>query len=71
MGFFFCLIEAKEVTDMHRYVARLIDCGFSRDTAVFICRGYVRRNDWHGLELYIEAIEAEQLYSFEKEEMAK
>lgn len=56
---------------MHRYIARLIDCGFSRDTAVFICRGYARRGDFHGLELFIEEIEAEQQYDFEKEEMAK
>lgn len=56
---------------MRRFVARLIDCGFSRETALFICRGYARRNDIRGLELYIEEIEAEQQYSMEREEMAK
>ena len=56
---------------MNRFVARLIDCGFSRDTAVFICRDYIRKADFRGLELYIDAIEAEQQYSLEREEMAK
>ena len=56
---------------MNRYIARLIDCGFTRDTAIFICRGYIRRGDFVGLELFIDEIEAEQRYDFDKEEMAR
>lgn len=44
---------------MQDYVARLIDCGMPRLTAVFICRHYLRLGQKLELEKYIEAVEAE------------
>lgn len=42
---------------MDRLVARLIDCGMTRDVALCICRQYRGRK--RDLELYVESVEAE------------
>lgn len=44
---------------MQDFVARLIDCGVPRLTAVFICRHYMRLGKKAELEKYVEAVEAE------------
>lgn len=41
---------------MNRLVARLIDCGMTRDVALFMCRKYRGRE--HDFELYVESVEA-------------
>ena len=40
---------------MNKLVARLIDCGMTRDVAVFMCRKY--RGRQHDFELYVESVE--------------
>ena len=44
---------------MQEYVARLIDCGIPRVTAVAICQHFKRENKMIDLALYVEAVEAE------------
>lgn len=44
---------------MREYVARLIDCGFSRSMAVWLCKHYYRREGMRGLERYVMAVEEE------------
>ena len=44
---------------MRDLIARLIDCGFCRETAVCIAMTYKRRNDLYGLERYVESVEDE------------
>ena len=43
---------------MNTYVARLIDCGVPRLTAVYLCMHYMRRG-LRELERYVESVEAE------------
>lgn len=44
---------------MQDYVARLIDCGVPRLTAVFLCRYFTKQGKVKELEKYVEAVEAE------------
>lgn len=44
---------------MQDYVARLIDCGVPRLTAVYLCRYYKQHGKLKELEKYVEAVEAE------------
>lgn len=44
---------------MNEFVARLIDCGIPRLTAVCICNHFKRENKMLDLALYVEAVEAE------------
>ena len=51
---------------MQDYIARLIDCGVPRLTAVFLCRYYKKRGKIKELERYVEAVEKEcRLFSDE------
>ena len=56
---------------MREYVKRLIDCGFSREMALAVCRNYTKQNKWRDLERYIEDVEREDEYDFEEEERAR
>ena len=44
---------------MQEYVARLIRCGFTRDTALTICRYFRREKTLHELAQYVDEVEAE------------
>lgn len=44
---------------MQEYVARLIRCGFTRDTAVTICRYFRREKTLHDLAQYVDEVERE------------
>lgn len=44
---------------MQKFIARLIDCGFPRLTAVYICRHFRRLNRMRELAEYVSAVEAE------------
>lgn len=44
---------------MREYVARLIRCGVTRETAVIICRYYKRRGMMRELAKYVEDVERE------------
>lgn len=44
---------------MQKFIARLIDCGFPRLTAVYICRHFRRLNRMKELAEYVSAVEAE------------
>lgn len=44
---------------MQKFIARLIDCGFPRLTAVYICRYLRRLNRMKELAEYVTAVEAE------------
>lgn len=44
---------------MQKFIARLIDCGFPRLTAVYICRHFRRLNRMQELAEYVSAVEAE------------
>ena len=46
---------------MQQFVARLIDCGFPRDTAVCICNSYRRQGKLDELALYVDAVEEENV----------
>ena len=50
-------IRAKGGILMNRLIARLIDCGMTRDVAVCMMRQY--RGRPHEFELYVESVEAE------------
>lgn len=40
---------------MNKLIARLIDCGMTRDIALCMYRRY--KGDPHGFELYVESVE--------------
>ena len=40
---------------MQKLIARLIDCGMTREVAVFLARKY--RGRQHDFELYVESVE--------------
>ena len=40
---------------MNQLIARLIDCGMTRDVALFVARKY--RGRPHDFELYVESVE--------------
>ena len=44
---------------MNKLVARLIDCGIPRVTAVCICQHFKRENKLDDMALYVDAVEAE------------
>ena len=44
---------------MQEYVARLIRCGFTRDTALTICRYFRREKTLHDLAQYVDEVEKE------------
>ena len=44
---------------MQKFIARLIDCGFPRLTAVTICRHFRRLGRMKELAEYVSAVEAE------------
>lgn len=44
---------------MQDFVARLIDCGIPRVTAVCICNHFRRENKLDDLALYVDAVEEE------------
>ena len=44
---------------MQKYIARLIDCGFPRLTAVYICRHFRRLGRMKELADYVSAVEEE------------
>ena len=44
---------------MKVFVARMIDCGLTRDTALAICRYYLRNKKLADLCEYVTALEAE------------
>ena len=48
---------------MHSLIARLIDCGMTRDVAVFMSRKYKGRP--HDFELYVESVERSQCEQME------
>lgn len=52
---------------MRECIARLIKCGMPRDIAVCICKLYAIKDDWHGMQKYVEAIEEETKYREEEE----
>lgn len=52
---------------MREYVARLIRSGMPRDIALCICRNYVKRKDWEGLEEYVYSVEMEAIEREEDE----
>lgn len=51
---------------MNEYVARLIDCGIPRVTAVCICQHFKRENKLDDLALYVDAVEAECIECMER-----
>lgn len=50
---------------MQKYIARLIDCGFSRQTAVCICRYFRRLGRMRELAEYVHDVEEETNGSLE------
>lgn len=44
---------------MNDYIARLIDCGIPRDTAVCICHTFKRDHGLDALACYVDAVEQE------------
>lgn len=44
---------------MHDFIKRLIDCGFQRDTAVFICRYLKQHSGMDALSCYVDEVEKE------------
>lgn len=44
---------------MNKLIARLIDCGFSREVALAIYRSFKRDRNLYELESYVESVEAE------------
>lgn len=44
---------------LNELVARLIECGVPRITAVYLCNRYRRLNKLPEFERYVEAVEAE------------
>ena len=42
---------------MNKLIARLIDCGMTRDVALCIYGQYKRRGDLYGFERYVESVE--------------
>lgn len=44
---------------MREYVARLINCGFPRELAVWLCCHYRKEGGTRAVERYVEAVEAE------------
>ena len=51
---------------MRELIARLINCGFERETAVTIACSFRRTNSLRDLEKYVEAVEDEIRYREEK-----
>ena len=43
---------------MHKLIARLIDCGMTRDVALYMYRVYKRRGALDEFEKYVEDVEA-------------
>ena len=56
---FFAKIQAEGGKTMQKFIARLIDCGFPRLTAVTICRHFRRLNRMKELAEYVYAVEIE------------
>ena len=52
---------------MRELIARLINCGFERETAVTIACTFRRTKNLHDLEKYVEAVEEEIRYKEEYE----
>ena len=44
---------------MNVFIARMIDCGLSRETALAVCRYYMRYKTIPDLADYVTALEAE------------
>jgi len=44
---------------MQKFIARLIDCGMPRITAVYICNSYRRKGQMRELAEYVAAVEEE------------
>ena len=44
---------------MNVFIARMIDCGLSRETALAVCRYYMRNKTIADLAEYVTALEAE------------
>lgn len=44
---------------MNVFIARMIDCGLSRETALAVCRYYMRYKTITDLAEYVTALEAE------------
>lgn len=44
---------------MQELIARLIKCAIPRETAVFLCRHFLREGGIVAFEQYVEAVEAE------------
>ena len=44
---------------MSAYIARMIDCGMTRETAVAICRYYIRHGSVSDLADYVSELEEE------------
>ena len=44
---------------MNKLIARLIDCGMSRDVALAVFRFYKRQHNLHDFERYVESVEDE------------
>lgn len=57
--FFLRKFKQKEGKAMQEFVARLIDCGIPRMTAVCICNHFKKENKLDDLALYVDAVEAE------------
>ena len=51
--------ERGDVMKLNELVARLIECGVPRITAVYLCNRYRRLNKLPEFERYVEAVEAE------------
>lgn len=49
----------KEGDTVNDYIARLIDCGIPRDTAVCICHTFKRDHGLDALACYVDAVEQE------------
>lgn len=49
----------QEVGKVQDLIARLIRCSIPRETAVFLCRHFLRAGGIVAFEQYVEAVEAE------------
>ena len=52
---------------MKELVARLIRCAVPRETAVFLCRHFLRVGGIAAFEKYVEEVEAECRFCWEEE----
>ena len=49
----------KGADDMHKLIARLIDCGMPRDVALAVYRSFKREGKLCDFESYVEGVEQE------------